>query len=141
MADYANCSLDELIEIVTTWPVGMPVREMEQVLARGESAIPVLSAALEQWRTHEERDLLWPVVLLRETRSPTVIPVLIDQVQRTDKEEEELSRRACEGLAKRGVASIPALLQIGGSWGFPRLSLPTLGRKCATLGARSVFCA
>lgn len=110
MADYSGYSLDELIDVITTWPVGMPVRAMEQVLARGESAVPALSAALERWRADEERDLLWPIVLLGETKAPSAIPALIDQVQRTD--EEELARAACEGLAKIGAASIPAILQI-----------------------------
>jgi hypothetical protein len=105
--------LDDLIDVVTTWPVGMPVRAMGQVLARGESAVPALSAALERWRGNEERDLLWPIVLLGETKAPSAIPALIDQVQRTD--EEELARAACEGLAKIGAAAVPALLQVAGS--------------------------
>ena len=46
MADYSNCSLDELLDAITTWPVGMPVRAMEQVLARGEVAVPGLRDAL-----------------------------------------------------------------------------------------------
>jgi hypothetical protein len=105
--------LDELVEVITAWPVGMPVRAMEQVLARGESAVPALSAALERWRADEERDLLWPIVLLGETRTPSAISVLVDQVQRT--EEEELAQAASEGLAKIGAASIPAILQIADS--------------------------
>lgn len=113
MADYSGYSLDELIDVITTWPVGMPVRAMEQVLARGESAVPALSAALERWRADAERDLLWPIVLLGETKAPSAIPALIDQVQRTD--EEELARAASEGLARIGAASIPAILQIAGS--------------------------
>ena len=110
MADYSSYSLDELIEVITTWPVGMPVRAMEQVLARGESAVPGLGAALERWRADDDRDLLWPMVLLGETRTPSAIPVLVNQVQRTD--QEELARAASEGLAKIGAASIPAVLQV-----------------------------
>jgi len=43
-------ALDELIERITTWPVGMPVRAMEQVLAMGETAIPALAEALVRWQ-------------------------------------------------------------------------------------------
>jgi len=113
MADYSKSTLDELIEVITTRPVGMPVRAMEQVLAQRESAIPAIKAALERWRGDEGRDLLWLIVLLGETESPDAVPVLIDQVKRTD--EEEPARAACEGLAKIGAASIPRLLQMAES--------------------------
>jgi len=110
VADYSSYSLDELIELITTWPVGMPVRAMEETVTRGEIAVPALSAALERWRADERRDLLWLIVLLGETRAPSVIPLLIDQVQRT--QQVELARAAAEGLGKIGAASIPAVLQI-----------------------------
>ena len=113
MTDYSAHSLNDLIDVITTWPVGMPVRAMERVLAMGESTVPSLIEALERWRAEEGRDLLWPIVLLGETKAPSAIPALIDQLQRTD--EEELARAACEGLAKIGAASIPAVLQIAGS--------------------------
>jgi hypothetical protein len=80
---------------------------MERVLAMGESTVPSLIDALERWRKDESRDLLWPVVLLAEIRSPIAVQPLIDQVQRT--KEEELVQAAAEGLAKIGVASLPAL--------------------------------
>ena len=73
MADYSDHSLNELIDVITTWPVGMPVRAMERVLAMGESAVPSLIEALERWRNDESRDLLWPVVLLGEIRSPLAV--------------------------------------------------------------------
>jgi hypothetical protein len=81
MADYSAHSLDELIDVITTWPVGVPVRAMERVLAMGESTVPSLIDALERWRKDESRDLLWPVVLLAEIRSPIAVQPLIDQVQ------------------------------------------------------------
>lgn len=37
--------LDELIEEITTWPVGMPVRAMERVVAMGEPAVLALVEA------------------------------------------------------------------------------------------------
>src|SRR5262245_2852400 len=100
MTDYSNHSLDDLIDVITRWPVGMPVRAMERVLARGESTIPSLSEALERWRDDNSRDLLWLVVLLGAMRSPMAVQPLMDQVQRT--EDDELVQAAAEGLAKIG---------------------------------------
>jgi HEAT repeat protein len=110
MIDYSDHSLNDLIDVMTRWPVGMPVRAMERVLAMGESTVPCLIEALERWRNDESRDLLWPVVLLAEIRSPIAVQPLIDQVQRT--KEEELAQAAAEGLAKIGVPSLPALGQL-----------------------------
>jgi hypothetical protein len=110
MTDYSAHSLKDLIDVITTWPVGMPVRAMERVLALGESSVPSLIEALERWRDDDSRDLLWPVVLLGEIRSPIALQPLIDQVQRTN--EEELARAAAEGLAKIGVPALSALNQL-----------------------------
>ena len=110
MADFSSSSLDELIEVMTTWPVGVPVRPMERVLALGEAAIPALSDALYRWQTDDSRDLLWPVVLLGELRNPSAIRPLVEQIRRT--EEEELGLAAAESLVKIGAASLPALRQL-----------------------------
>jgi hypothetical protein len=110
MTDYSDHSLNDLIDVITTWPVGMPVRAMERVLAMGESTVPSLIEGLERWRKYETRDLLWPVVLLGEIRSPLAVQPLIDQVQRAN--EEELAQAAAEGLAKIGVPSLPALSRL-----------------------------
>jgi HEAT repeat protein len=110
MTDYSDHSLNDLIEAITTWPVGMPVRATERILAMGESSVPSLIEALERWRHDEGRDLLWPVVLLGEIRSPIAVQPLIDQVQRAN--EEELAQAAAEGLARIGVPSLPALGQL-----------------------------
>ncbi len=110
MADYSNYSLDDLIEVITTWPVGMPVRAMERVLAVGEAAVPALSQALERWRSDDSRDLLWPAVLLGELRSSSAIQPLVVQTQRTGEDESALA--AAEGLVKVGGASLPALRQL-----------------------------
>ena len=50
MTDYSAHSLNDLIDVITTWPVGMPVRAMERVLTIGESTVPSLIEALERWR-------------------------------------------------------------------------------------------
>ncbi|HEY7321829.1 MAG TPA: HEAT repeat domain-containing protein [Candidatus Binatia bacterium] len=110
MTDYSAHSLNDLIDVITRWPVGMPVRAMERVLTMGESAVPSLIEALERWRGDESRDLLWPVVLLGEIRSPFAVQPLSDQAQRVD--EEELAQAAAEALAKIGVPSLPALGQL-----------------------------
>lgn len=95
---------------MTTWPVGVPVRAMERVLALGEAAIPALSGALQRWQTEASRDLLWPIVLLGELRNPSAIQLLADQIRRTD--EEELGLAAAEALVKIGEASLPVLRQL-----------------------------
>ena len=58
MNDYSAYSVDDLMEETSTCPVGVPVRAMEQILARGESAVPALTGALERWRADDHRDLL-----------------------------------------------------------------------------------
>lgn len=110
MTDYSRHSLDELIDVITTWPVGVPVRAMERVLAMGEDAVPLLIEALDRWRTDESRDLFWLVVLLGEMRSANTIQALTDRVQAAD--EDGLAEAAAEGLAKIGAPSLPALSQL-----------------------------
>ena len=107
MLDYFDLSLDDLIELITAWPVGMPVRAMERVLAIGQSAAPALIDALQRWTGDDQHDVLWLVVLLGELGNPSAIQPLIDHVQRND--DEELSRAAAEGLSKIGAGALPAL--------------------------------
>jgi hypothetical protein len=110
MSDYSDLSLDDLIELITAWPVGMPVRAMERVLAIGENAAPALIDALQRWTGDDQHDVLWLIVLLGELKNPIAIQPLIDQVQRTD--DDELSRAAAEGLSEIGAAALPALSQL-----------------------------
>lgn len=100
-------SLANLIELITTWPVGMPVRAMEQVLAIGETAVPALTETLVRWQDDDTRDLLWPIVLLGELRSPVGVEPLINQMHRT--ELEPLALAAAEALAKIGSPAVLAL--------------------------------
>ena len=44
----------------------LPVRDMERILALGQSAVPGLLSALDRWRDDQERDLFPLVVLLGE---------------------------------------------------------------------------
>jgi SEC-C motif-containing protein/HEAT repeat protein len=107
MTEISISSLADLIEQITTWPVGMPVRAMEQVLAMGDGAVPALAETLVRWQDDEARDLLWPIVLLGELRDPAGIEPLINQMQRTDRE--PLALAAAEALAKIGASAVSAL--------------------------------
>jgi hypothetical protein len=102
--------LAELIDRITRWPYGMPVRLMERALAMGPAAIPELASALAACRDDEERDALWLIVLLGETRHPDAVAPLVAQMRRT--ELDVLSEAAGEGLAKIGAAAVPALLEV-----------------------------
>lgn len=113
MTELAVDSLTDLIELITTWPMGMPVRAMEKVLAMGEAAVPALAETLVRWQDDEMRDLLWPIVLLGELRSPAGVEPLINQMRRTDLE--LLALPAAEALAKIGSPAVPALNEVAGA--------------------------
>ncbi len=102
-------SLDDLIEEIVTWPVGMPVRAMEGVLARGASAVPALLGALARWQADQERDRLWLIVLLGELRDASAVEPLIGWMRPTD--DETLALAAVEALAKIGPPAVPPLLE------------------------------
>ncbi|MBI3456672.1 MAG: HEAT repeat domain-containing protein, partial [Candidatus Rokubacteria bacterium] len=102
-------SLDDLIEEIVTWPVGMPVRLMEGVLARGASAVPALLGALARWQADQERDRLWLIVLLGELRDASAVEPLIGWMRPTD--DETLALAAVEALAKIGPPAVPPLLE------------------------------
>lgn len=110
MPEPAAPSLADLIEQITTWPFGMPVRPMERVLAVGESAVPALAEALARWQDDEERDPLWLVVLLGESRASAAVEPLIGQLRRPDLD--LLAQAAGEALAKIGRPALPALLEL-----------------------------
>lgn len=102
-------SLDDLIEEIVTWPVGMPVRAMERVLALGAPAVPALLGALARWQDDQERDPLWLIVLLGELRDASAVEPLIGRMCATD--DETLALAAVEALAKIGPPAVPALLE------------------------------
>ncbi len=105
--------LDELIEDIITWPVGMPVRAMERVVAMREPAVLALVEAVARSQDDQERDLLWPIVLLGELRHPSAVATLIGQMRRAD--DETLALAAVEALAKIGPPAVPALLEAAGA--------------------------
>ena len=105
--------LETLIERITLWPYGMPVRQMEQVRAMGGAAIPALAAAVARWQDDEERELLWLIVLLGETRHPDAVPPLVAQLGRPDWV--VLIQAAAEGLAKIGAPAVAALVEVTGT--------------------------
>jgi hypothetical protein len=102
-------SLEHLIEEIVTWPVGMPVRAMERVLALGAPAVPALLQALARGPDDRERDPLWLVVLLGEVGDAAAIEPLIGLMRRL--EDHSLTLAAIEALAKIGPPAVPALLE------------------------------
>src|SRR5262249_26657212 len=104
MSDHDAPSLEELIDRITDWPYGMPVRLMEQVLRLGDTAIPALTAALDLLEGDEERDALWLIVLLGELRHADAVPVLLHQMRQTDLDVYAVA--ACEALAKIGSPAV-----------------------------------
>ncbi|MDR7484548.1 MAG: HEAT repeat domain-containing protein [Armatimonadota bacterium] len=103
-------AVDGLIDRITTWHVGMPVRAMEQILAAGDDVVPVLAEALLRWQEDEDRDLLWLVVLLGQSRSPSAVDPLVRQMCRTDLD--LLAPAACEALAVIGPPAVPVLCRV-----------------------------
>jgi hypothetical protein len=110
MPELAVDSLTNLLEWITTWPVGMPVRAMEKVLAMGESIVPALTGTLARWQDEVTRDLLWPIVLFGELRSPAGVEPLINQLRRADLD--LLALASAEALAKIGSPAVPALSEV-----------------------------
>lgn len=107
MNEFDAIPLDTLLERITAWPVGMPVRAMEQALARGEPIGPPLAGALTRWQADAARDPLWLIVLLGELRHPAGIEPLIAEIRRPDND--VLAIAAAEALAKIGTPALPAL--------------------------------
>ena len=103
-------AITDLLERISTWPVGMPVRAMEKILTMGEDVVPALIETLVRWQDDETRDVLWPIVLLGELRRPTGVEPLINQMRRTDYE--PLALAAAEALAKIGAPAVPALHEV-----------------------------
>lgn len=99
---------EELIDFITDYELGMPVRAMEQLIAEGAAAVPALRHALEQWQDDEDCDLIWIVVVLGELRDPSAIEILIRQLR--EPEFDYLAGAASEALAKLGQAAVPALI-------------------------------
>jgi ferredoxin len=100
-------TLTDLLEVITTWETGMPVRPMEDVLRMRPPAGRQVAAALDRWDDDEDRDLLWLIVLLGELRDPAAVPPLRRQLRGNDLT--LLPLAAAEALAKIGPAAIPAL--------------------------------
>lgn len=113
MTEPVSVALDELIERITTWPSGMPVRAMERILALGEAAVPAITGALARGQDDEARDILWLIVLLGELRSPLAIEPLTHHLSRTDLD--LLAQAAGEALAKIGPPAMPALSELARS--------------------------
>ncbi len=101
-------NIEELIDFITDYELGMPVRAMEQLIAEGAAAVPALVHALEQWQDDEDRDLIHIVVVLGELRDPAAIDILMRQLRQP--ELDYLAAAASEALAKIGPPAVPALI-------------------------------
>ena len=106
----ASEAVNDLIEAITTWPTGMPVRAMERLIALGASAVAALNEALDSWQDDDARDILWLIVLLGELRHADSIAPLIRQLCRTDLD--YLAVASAEALAKIGKPALPALIDL-----------------------------
>ena len=110
MTDAA--ALDRLLERISAGVYGMPVRAMEQVLAMGAPAIPRLADALAGWRSDDDKGsaAIWVTVVLGEMRHPDALPVLIEELKRS--EFSVVTEMAAHGLAKLGAAAVPPLIEL-----------------------------
>ena len=109
MTDYSDYSLDDLIDVITTWPVGMPVRAMERSLRWERAPFPLLSRRLSagvrmRAATFSGSWFCWG-------RSG---PACRGAANRSGSADYRggAKQAAAEGLAKIGIPSLPALGQL-----------------------------
>lgn len=132
--------LEDLLDAILTWDMGMPVRPMEQVLELGPDAVPAIVEALEDvagasdlWEPLEDDggvldieaafeehaaeldafydvETLWLLVLLGQTGDPQAVKPLLEWVGNA---EAGPSHRhvASEGLARIGEPALAALAE------------------------------
>lgn len=102
----------QLLELMasTTW--GVPVGDMEGLLAFGPEALGPILTFLERGLSKPmgEADLLWATVVLGELRNPDGIPMLLRLIQ--EAEGLEVPIAAAEGLAKIGEAALEAVISL-----------------------------
>ena len=104
--------IEELLQkICMRETAGYPVIEMEKVIASGEVAVADIISCLKRETGFPRPDDDLPLlVMLGEIRSPKAIEILIKYLR--DVKNDITAEVACEGLAKIGGASIPALKEI-----------------------------
>lgn len=112
----------QLLVLITEHPWGVPVRDMEALLALGQEAVISIVAFMEQRlgvadEAHEG-DLLWPTVVLGELRDPRGAPMLLRLLQ--EARGLEVPVAAAEGLAKTGAPALGPLLELLGEGPEPR---------------------
>lgn len=100
---------EQLLELMASHSWGVPVRDMEELLAFGQEALEPLMAYLEKGLEQGARDLdlLWPTVVLGELKSSRGIPLLLKLVQEAQGLEVPIA--AAEGLAKAGRPALEAI--------------------------------
>lgn len=100
--DLPMLTPEQLIVLIKETSWGVPVRDMESLLAHGGQAVKSLVGFLEQQdlRDPEGVELLWPLVILGELGDPQGVPTLIRVL--TEAPGLELPIAAAEGLSKCG---------------------------------------
>ena len=103
---------EQLLALMADHPWGVPVRDMEALLALGEEAMGPLLRFLDSGLRDEaeQRDLLWPTVVLGELRDPRGIPMLLRLLQEAGGL--EIPVAAAEGLAKVGRPALQAVASL-----------------------------
>jgi hypothetical protein len=103
---------EQLIALISEHPWGVPVRDMEALLALGDEGVEPLRRFFEDPDlSHSgETDLLWPLVVLGELRDPRFMPTLFRVLR--EAQGLELPIAAAEALAKLGFLAIPAIEEL-----------------------------
>lgn len=111
---------EQLLELMASTSWGVPVRDMEGLLAFGKEAIGPVMAFLERGlaKPGHGGDLLWATVILGELKSPEGIPLLLRLIQ--EAEGLEVPIAAAEGLAKIGKPALEAVARLLGEKPEPK---------------------
>jgi hypothetical protein len=106
--DHATGTLPTatLVDRVVASQPRMPRQEMEELLRRGDGALPALTSLLDGGRRPGEENPLWIIVILGELRRPAAIAALGRFLACDDG---ELATAAAEALGKIGASAVPFL--------------------------------
>lgn len=114
---------EQLLELMASTNWGVPVRDMEELLAFGPGALEPVVAFLENnlAKQSREADLLWATVILGELRDPGGIPLLLRLIQEAQGLEVPIA--AAEGLAKIGKPALEPVAKLLEERPVPRVRI------------------
>ncbi len=126
---------EQLLELMASTSWGVPVRDMEELLAFGPKALEPVVVFLENTLAEQnrEKDLLWATVILGELRDPGGIPLLLRLIQEAQGLEVPIA--AAEGLAKIGEPALEPVARLLGEKPGPRVRI-LLYAALSGMGAR-----